>query len=149
MAVADPPPPRRPRGLRHGAAPSALRPRPRAAPRRLPRRGRAPRPRLHAGVLPGRRAGAGDLSAPGRHVDAVERAGFTLVGMRAVADLAAASLADALERARLRADTILRHLPDGEFHAGLRRLEAAVAAEDPAHPAGPVFGQISLVVFAR
>lgn len=87
-----------------------------------------------------------------RLVDTVtlfERAGFTLVGMRAVADLAAASLADALERARLRADTILRHLPDGEFHAGLRRLEAAVAAEDPAHPAGPVFGQIPLVVFAR
>jgi hypothetical protein len=42
-----------------------------------------------------------------------------------------------------------RHLPDAEFHAGLRRLEAAVAAEDPARPAGPVFGQIPLVVLAK
>jgi SAM-dependent methyltransferase len=87
-----------------------------------------------------------------RLVDTVvlfERAGFTLVGMRAVADLAAASLADALERVRLRADTVLRHLPDAEFHAGLRRLEAAVAAEDPARPAGPIFGQIPLVVLAK
>jgi SAM-dependent methyltransferase len=70
-------------------------------------------------------------------------------GMRAVADLAAASLGDALERVRLRADTVLRHLPDVEFHAGLRRLEAAAAAEDPAHPAGPIFGQIPLVVLAK
>lgn len=87
-----------------------------------------------------------------RLVDTVtlfERAGFTLVGMRAVADLAAASLADALALARLRADTVLRHLPDAEFQAGLRRLEAAIAAQDPARPAGPIFGQIPLIVFAR
>ncbi len=78
-----------------------------------------------------------------------ERAGFVLVGMRAVADLAAASLGDALERARLRADTVLRHLPDAEFRAGVRRLEAAAAAEDPARPAGPIFGRIPLVVLAK
>jgi SAM-dependent methyltransferase len=87
-----------------------------------------------------------------RLVDTVtlfERAGFTLVGMRAVADLAAASLADALERVRLRADTVLRHLPDADFQAGVRRLQAAVAAEDPEHPAGPIFGQLPLVVLAK
>jgi hypothetical protein len=78
-----------------------------------------------------------------------ERAGFRLAGMRAVADLAAASLGDAVERVRLRADTVLRHLPDAEFQAGLRRLEAAAAAEDAASPAGPVFGRIPLVVLAK
>jgi SAM-dependent methyltransferase len=87
-----------------------------------------------------------------RLVDSVvrfERAGFRLVGMRAVPDLAAASLADALGRVRLRADTVLRELPDAEFQAGVRRLEAAVAAEDPAHPTGPIFGRLPLVVFAK
>src|SRR6266545_4577279 len=50
---------------------------------------------------------------------------------------------------RLRADTVLRHLPDAEFRAGVRRLEAAAAAEDPARPAGPIFGRIPLVVLAK
>jgi hypothetical protein len=64
-------------------------------------------------------------------------------------DLAAASLADALGRVWLRADTVLRELPDAELQAGLRRLEAAVAAEDPAHPTGPIFGRLPLVVFGK
>lgn len=75
-----------------------------------------------------------------------ERAGFTLVEALGVADLAAASLGDALARVRLRADTVLRHLPDSEFQAGLRRLEAAAAAD---RRPGPVFGRIPLVVLAK
>jgi SAM-dependent methyltransferase len=77
------------------------------------------------------------------------RAGFSLEHAEGVADIAAASLRDAAARVRLRADTALQLLPDEAFEAGLRRLEADAAAEDPAHPPAPIFGRIPLVVFAR
>jgi hypothetical protein len=41
---------------------------------------------------------------------------------------------------RLRADTVLRQIPDAEFHQGLRQLEQAAAAEDPERPPAPLFG---------
>jgi len=78
-----------------------------------------------------------------------ERAGFALAATRGVADLAAVSLRDALGRIRLRADTVLRHLPDAEFHQGLRRLEQAAAAEDPERPPAPLFGRLPLVALAK
>jgi SAM-dependent methyltransferase len=78
-----------------------------------------------------------------------ERAGFEHVATRGVADIAAVSLRDALRRTRRRADTTLRHLPDAEFEAGLRRLELAAAEEDPHRPPAPVFGRLPLVVLAK
>jgi ubiquinone/menaquinone biosynthesis C-methylase UbiE len=78
-----------------------------------------------------------------------ERAGFALVATRGVAELAAVSLRDALGRMRLRADTVLRQIPDAEFHQGLRQLEQAAAAEDPERPPAPLFGRLPLVAFAR
>ncbi len=76
-------------------------------------------------------------------------AGFSLEHAESVADIAASSLRDAAARTRLRADTALQHLPDTEFEAGLRRLEADAAAEDPAHPPAPIFGRVPLIVFAK
>ncbi|HEX8858767.1 MAG TPA: class I SAM-dependent methyltransferase [Actinomycetes bacterium] len=78
-----------------------------------------------------------------------ERAGFALVATRGVADLAAVSLRDALGRIRLRADTVLRQLPDAAFHQGLRQLELAAAAEDPKRPPAPLYGRLPLVVLAK
>ncbi|HEX9341986.1 MAG TPA: hypothetical protein VF995_00020, partial [Actinomycetota bacterium] len=76
-------------------------------------------------------------------------AGFSLEHVEGVTDIATASLRDAAARTRLRADTALQHLPDTEFEAGLRRLEADAAAEDPTQPPAPVYGRIPLVVFAK
>jgi SAM-dependent methyltransferase len=97
--------------------------------------------------------GAGQVLASFPRLDRTlavfDRAGFALVALRGVADLAAVSLRDALRRLRLRADTVLRHLPDAEFREGLRRLELAAAAEDPERPPPPVFGRLPLVVLAK
>jgi len=80
---------------------------------------------------------------------AFARTGFSLEHAEGVADIAAVSLRDAAARMRVRADTVLQHLSDEEFAAGLRHLEADAAAEDPAQPPAPTFGRIPLVVFAR
>jgi ubiquinone/menaquinone biosynthesis C-methylase UbiE len=56
-------------------------------------------------------------------------AGFTLHRLEQIADQSAANLKEAYERARVRADSLLRLLPDAEFTKGLEALERAAAAE--------------------
>jgi ubiquinone/menaquinone biosynthesis C-methylase UbiE len=56
-------------------------------------------------------------------------AGFGFQRLERVTDLLASSLRDYWGRARVRADSLLRQLPDEEFAEGLRRLERAAAAE--------------------
>ncbi len=88
----------------------------------------------------------------GDTVAAFTRGGFALEAARGVVDLATTSLREACERVRLRADTLLRLLPDDEFEEGLRRMEAEAAAEagrDDEDPPGPVFGRLALLVFAK
>jgi ubiquinone/menaquinone biosynthesis C-methylase UbiE len=61
-------------------------------------------------------------------------AGFTLHRLEQVADHSAASLKEAYARARVRADSLLRLLPDAEFTKGLEALERAAAAETTPTP---------------
>jgi ubiquinone/menaquinone biosynthesis C-methylase UbiE len=67
---------------------------------------------------------------------AVERVEYEYVG----------SLAEAAQRTALRADSLLQALPNKEFQAGQRALEAAAAAEsDPK----PVMDGVDMLVFRR
>jgi ubiquinone/menaquinone biosynthesis C-methylase UbiE len=61
-------------------------------------------------------------------------AGFTLHRLEQVRDQSAASLKESYERARVRADSLLRLLPDADFLAGLQALERAAAAETAPTP---------------
>jgi ubiquinone/menaquinone biosynthesis C-methylase UbiE len=63
-----------------------------------------------------------------------EAAGFRLHRLEQVCDQSAASLKEAYARARVRADSLLRLLPDAEFFKGLEALERAAAAETTPTP---------------
>ena len=67
-------------------------------------------------------------------VAAFAAAGFALHRLEQVSDQSAASLKEAYERARVRADSLYRLLPDADFHAGLQALERAAAAETTPTP---------------
>jgi len=70
-------------------------------------------------------------------------AGFGFQRLERVTDLLAGSLRDYWERVRVRADSLLRQLPDDEFAEGLCKLEQAAAAE--AIPT-PIFRPLDLLV---
>jgi ubiquinone/menaquinone biosynthesis C-methylase UbiE len=61
-------------------------------------------------------------------------AGFTLHRLEQICDQSAASLKEAYARAHVRADSLLRLLPDAEFTRGLEALERAAAAETTPTP---------------
>jgi ubiquinone/menaquinone biosynthesis C-methylase UbiE len=61
-------------------------------------------------------------------------AGFTLQRLEQICDQSAASLKEAYDRARVRADSLLRLLPDADFIQGLEALERAAAAETTPTP---------------
>lgn len=61
-------------------------------------------------------------------------AGFTLDRLEQISDQSSASLKEAYDRARVRADSLLRLLPDAEFFKGLEALERAAAAETTLTP---------------
>ena len=61
-------------------------------------------------------------------------AGFILQGLEQVSDQSSASLKEAYDRARGRADSLLRLLPDADFFKGLAALERAAAAETTPTP---------------
>ena len=61
-------------------------------------------------------------------------AGFTLHRLEQVRDQSSASLKEAYARARVRADTLYRLLPDDEFLKGLQALERTAAAETTPTP---------------
>jgi ubiquinone/menaquinone biosynthesis C-methylase UbiE len=61
-------------------------------------------------------------------------AGFTFHRLEQICDQSAASLKEAYDRARVRADSLLRLLPDAEFTSGLEALERAAAAETTPTP---------------
>jgi ubiquinone/menaquinone biosynthesis C-methylase UbiE len=71
-------------------------------------------------------------------------AGFTFHRLEQIADQSAASLKEAHARARVRADSLLRLLPDAEFTRGLEALERAAAAETTPTP---VIRRLDLLVF--
>jgi ubiquinone/menaquinone biosynthesis C-methylase UbiE len=56
-------------------------------------------------------------------------AGFRLYRLEQICDQSAVSLKETYDRARVRADSLLRLLPDAEFFEGLEALERAAAAE--------------------
>ena len=70
-------------------------------------------------------------------------AGFTFHQLEQISDQSAASLKEAYERARVRADSLLRLLPDAEFFQGLEALKRAAAAETTPTP---VIRRLDLVV---
>jgi ubiquinone/menaquinone biosynthesis C-methylase UbiE len=70
-------------------------------------------------------------------------AGFTLQRLEQISDQSAASLKEAYDRARVRADSLLRLLPDADFFQGLETLERAAAAETTPTP---VIRRLDLVV---
>jgi SAM-dependent methyltransferase len=72
-------------------------------------------------------------------------AGFALSRIESVQQVTAPSLAAAVERVRLRADTTLRLLSDEEFADGLRKMQEAADAAQPE----PVVDRLDLLVFAR
>jgi ubiquinone/menaquinone biosynthesis C-methylase UbiE len=61
-------------------------------------------------------------------------AGFAFHRLEQIADQSAASLTEAYDRARVRADSLLRLLPDAEFFKGLQALQRAAAAETTPTP---------------
>jgi ubiquinone/menaquinone biosynthesis C-methylase UbiE len=61
-------------------------------------------------------------------------AGFTPRRLQQITDQSAASLKESYARARVRADSLLRLLPDAEFTKGLEALERAAAAETTPTP---------------
>jgi ubiquinone/menaquinone biosynthesis C-methylase UbiE len=70
-------------------------------------------------------------------------AGFTLQRLERICDQSAASLKEAYDRARVRADSLLRLLPDADFFNGLEALERAAAAETTP---SPVLRRLDLLV---
>jgi ubiquinone/menaquinone biosynthesis C-methylase UbiE len=70
-------------------------------------------------------------------------AGFTFHRLEQISDQSSASLREAYDRARVRADSLLRLLPDAEFFKGLEALERAAAAETTPTP---VIRRLDLVV---
>jgi SAM-dependent methyltransferase len=66
--------------------------------------------------------------------DGFAAAGFRVQGRTSVTQVSAPSLAAYRDKARRRADTGLRLLPDGEFAAGLAALDRAAAAETTPTP---------------
>jgi ubiquinone/menaquinone biosynthesis C-methylase UbiE len=92
---------------------------------------------------PGTRALLDAFPSSRRTIAAFAAAGFGFERLERVRDLLAGSLREYLERARVRADSLLRQLPDDEFDEGLHKLERAAAEEtDPR----PVFRPLDLVV---
>jgi ubiquinone/menaquinone biosynthesis C-methylase UbiE len=71
-------------------------------------------------------------------------AGFTFQRLEQICDQSAGSLKEAHDRARVRADSLLRLLPDAEFERGLEALERAAAAETTPTP---VIRRLDLLVF--
>jgi ubiquinone/menaquinone biosynthesis C-methylase UbiE len=69
--------------------------------------------------------------------------GFTLHRLVQISDRSSASLKEAYDRARVRADSLLRLLPDADFLHGLEALERAAAAETAPTP---VVRRLDLVV---
>jgi ubiquinone/menaquinone biosynthesis C-methylase UbiE len=63
-----------------------------------------------------------------------EAAGFRFHRLEQICDQSAASLKEAYARARVRADSLLRLLPDADFLKGLEALERAAAAETTPTP---------------
>lgn len=76
-------------------------------------------------------------------VTAFATAGFAFQTLQQVPQVSAPSLRAAVERARQRADSTLKPLPDEEFAQGLAALERAAAAE-PAPT--PVIDHLDLLV---
>jgi ubiquinone/menaquinone biosynthesis C-methylase UbiE len=70
-------------------------------------------------------------------------AGFTLHRLEQICDQSAASLKEAYDRARVRADSLFRLLPDADFFKGLEALERAAAAETTP---SPVIRRLDLLV---
>jgi hypothetical protein len=67
-------------------------------------------------------------------VAAFATAGFAFQALRPVAQVSASSLRASVDRVRVRADSILRLLPDEEFAEGLAAMERAAAAETTPSP---------------
>jgi SAM-dependent methyltransferase len=107
-----------------------------AFPDRVP-----PVPRLE--FWPGTKALLDGFPGSRRTIAAFAAAGFGFERLERVRDLLAGSLREYLDRARVRADSLLRQLPDDEFDEGLQRLEQAAALEtDPR----PIFRPLDLLV---
>jgi SAM-dependent methyltransferase len=92
---------------------------------------------------PGTRALLDAFPSSRRTIAAFAAAGFGFERLERVRDLLAGSLREYLERARVRADSLLRQLPDDEFDEGLRKLERAAAEETGPRP---VFRPLDLLV---
>jgi hypothetical protein len=71
-------------------------------------------------------------------------AGFRFQRLEQIADQSSASLREAYDRARVRADSLFRLLPGAEFTRGLAALERAAAAETTPTP---VIRRLDLLVF--
>jgi ubiquinone/menaquinone biosynthesis C-methylase UbiE len=67
-------------------------------------------------------------------VTAFTAAGFTVHRLDQITDQSAASLKEAYDRAKVRADSLYRLLPDADFQKGLQALERAAAAETTPTP---------------
>lgn len=76
-----------------------------------------------------------------RVVEVFTAAGFTRETLRPVRQTSAPDMRTWLETVRLRIDTILRAIPDEEFHAGLAAL-----TRDVAPTSGPVMDELDLLV---
>jgi SAM-dependent methyltransferase len=92
---------------------------------------------------PGTRALLARLPATQDTIARFAAAGFSFQRLERISDLLASSLRDCLERAHVRADSLLRQLPDQEFADGLRRLERAAASETAPTP---IFRPMDLLV---
>jgi ubiquinone/menaquinone biosynthesis C-methylase UbiE len=77
-------------------------------------------------------------------VAAFGAAGFKQRSLERVSQVSAASLKEACERVRLRADTTLKGLTDAEFAAGLAEVERAAQAD---RSGAPVVDRLDLLVF--
>lgn len=71
-------------------------------------------------------------------------AGFTFHRLEQICDQSAGTLKEAYDRARVRADSLMRLLPDAEFTRGLEALERAAAAETTPTP---VIRRLDFLVF--
>jgi hypothetical protein len=112
-----------------------------AGPQRLPR---PPRARHRAvQLLAGSPGDPGPRSHPPGHITRFTDAGRTLQRLEQISDQSSASLKEAYDRASVRADSLLRLLPNAEFFKGLEALERAAAAETTPTP---VIRRLDLVV---